>query len=236
MGTVISFVNTKGGVGKSFFAVSLAVWLADQNTDRAMVSFVNADIQKTSTRWLASLSPEADVAAHSLSSNCDDIPGRARELSRLIRNLRRRSEFLIVDTMGSTDQATEAAVVNSDLAFIPLQPSKADIWELQEAWSVISVSKKLNRGKPEAKLILNQTVQNDIVARQVRKLCAKSGIPIARTQIKRLKAYCDAAGNGTVPTRLTGSRDKTAKLAIERLFRELLAGYLPAKNRRVGNG
>ena len=234
MGTVISFVNTKGGVGKSFFAVSLAVWLADKNTDEASVSFVNADSQETSTRWLASLSPKADFTAHSLTSKSDRE--RAKELSRVIRDLRRRSEFLIVDTKGSAERTTEAAVVNSDLAFIPLQPSKADIWELQEAWSVISISKKLNSGKPDAKLILNQTVQNDFVARQVRKLCAKSDIPIAKTQIKRLKAYCDSAGNCTVPTRLTSSRDRTAKLAIEQLFQELLAGYLPAKKRRVGNG
>ena len=52
MGTVIGFVNEKGGSGKSTSAVHFACWLRAQG---ATVLLVDADTQVSSSEWLKSM-------------------------------------------------------------------------------------------------------------------------------------------------------------------------------------
>jgi cellulose biosynthesis protein BcsQ len=143
---------------------------------------------------------------------------------------------VVIDTKGEASTLTDAALLMADLAIIPFQPSGPDIWELESTLSAVVVSQEENHGKPEAFLVLNQTAEKDTVGREVRQLGKSYGIPTAKRTLKRVNAYRDAGGLGTVATRLSDKRSKRHRDAMTALFREILKDILPRQTRRAANG
>jgi chromosome partitioning protein len=229
VGTVISFANTKGGVGKSTLAVHLALWLADSGSS---VAVIDADDQATAATWLSRICNHA-VTVETLNEASED--GRADELRVKINALSSQHDFVVIDTKGSAALSTSAAIIKSDLTFVPLQASATEIWPIENALGVIRLSKEARGGKPDAKLIFNLTDDRDVVAKETRTLAKKHDIYVARTNVKRLRAYRDAPANATVTTRLTDERGKLAGQRLVQLFEEVLADYLPETNRRAAN-
>ncbi|MEM8671124.1 MAG: ParA family protein [Planctomycetota bacterium] len=230
MTKVISFVNTKGGVGKSFLSVHLAVWLADRGT---RVALIDADDQQTASKWLlAAKNHSVDVWVLEGASE----EKRTNDLRNTINDLDGNIEFVIVDTKGSAGQSTHSAVLKSDLVCVPLQPSASDLWPIENALSTIRLSQEVRKGEPKAFLILNQTDDADVLARDVRELAKQFGIPMAMTNVKRLRAYRDAPGLKQFASRLSDSRGQKAAARLSQLFEELLGGLFAQRNREVANG
>lgn len=229
MSCVIALVNTKGGVGKSFLATSMAVWLHDQGYN---VALVDADDQQTSSKWLSGIK-EHSIKIKTLDEKSEEK--RADELRKLINDYRDKFDFIMVDTKGAAGLSTSAGVIKSDIACIPLQASAADLWPIENALSVIRLSQEARGGIPKAFLVLNQTDDVDVRAREVRELAKQFDVPMARTNIKRLRAYRDAPGSRSSPTRPKGKRGQKAANRLEELFTELLDGFLVANKQRVAN-
>ena len=229
MSCIISFVNTKGGVGKSFLSVHLAIWLADANYT---VSLIDADDQQTASKWLGSAS-DHKIDIWVLEGVSEEK--RTEELRTLLNDLQDKADFVVIDTKGSAGLSTNAAVLKSDLVCVPLQPSASDLWPIENALSTIRLSQEARGGKPNAFLILNQTDDVDVLARDVRSLAKQFGIPMAKTNVKRLRAYRDAPGLRQFATRLTDRRGQKAAERLGELYQEILTGLLPAK-KEVANG
>lgn len=229
MGHVVSMVNTKGGVGKSFLSTTMAVWLFDQGY---RVALVDADDQQTASRWLSGIA-DHEIEIYLLEQRSEEK--RADELRKLINKLRDSFHFIVVDTKGSAGLTTSAGVIKSDITVVPLQASAADLWAIENALSTIRLSQEATGGKPQAFLVLNFTDDSDVGANQARRLADQFRIPMARTNVKRLRAYRDAPGMRVAPTRLTDSRGKKAGARLENLFLEVLANLID-NNRRAANG
>jgi len=229
MSCVISLVNTKGGVGKSFLSVHLAVWLADAGHK---VALLDADDQKTASKWLSGVADHA-VEVTILEGGSEEA--KAESLRKFINERKDSFDFVVVDTKGAAGLSTSAAVIKSDVACIPLQPSAADLWPIENALSTVRLSQEARAGQPKAFLVLNQTDDSDVLARDVRDLAEQFGVPMTKTNIKRLRAYRDAPGLRMVATRLTDKRGKPAADRLAELFTELLDGFLPV-NKKVANG
>lgn len=218
MTKVISFVNTKGGVGKSFLSVHMAVWLADSGY---RVSLLDADDQRTASKWLR------DAEGHSvdvwlLEGNTEEK--RTEEIRSLLSELRGKVDFVVIDTKGSAGLTTNAAVIKSDVVCVPLQPSASDLWPIENTLATIRLSQEVRGGEPRALLVLNQTADSDVLARDVRKLAEQFGMPMAKTNVKRLRAYRDAPGLRQFATRLKDARGQRAAHRLAQLFEELLGG------------
>ena len=224
---VISFVNTKGGVGKSFLSTSMAVWLHDQGHP---VTLIDSDDQKTSSKWISDIEDHA-VEIITLEEKTEDL--RADELRIRINERKRQSGYIVVDTKGSAGLTTSAAVIKSDVTCIPLQPSAADIWPLESALSVVRLSQEVRSGLPRSLLILNQIDHRDKGAQQVRHLARKYEIPVALVGVKRLRCFRDSPGHRLAPTRSTGKNDASSDLLV-RLFEEILS--VTNEPRRILNG
>ncbi len=222
-------VNTKGGVGKSFLATSMAVWLFDQGYK---VTLVDADDQHTSSKWLSGIKDHS-IEIKTLDEKSEEK--RADELRKLINIQRDNFDYVVIDTKGAAGLCTSAGVIKSDIACIPLQASAADLWPIENALSVIRLSQEARNGIPKAFLVLNQTDDSDVRAREVRGLAEKFGVPMANTNIKRLRAYRDAPGMRVSPTRPKDRRGQLAADRLEKLFNELLDGFLVDNKQKVAN-
>lgn len=229
MTCIISFVNTKGGVGKSFLSVHMAVWLSDAGHK---VALVDADDQKTASKWLGNSTGHA-VGVWVLEGTSEEQ--RTEEIRMLTNDLKGDVDFVVIDTKGSAGLATNASVVKSQLVCVPLQPSASDLWPIENALSTIRLSQEIRNGEPKAFLILNQTDDADVLARDVRELAKKFGMPMAKTNVKRLRAYRDAPGLRQFATRLKDTRGQKASGRLSDLFNEVLEGFLPVE-KVVANG
>jgi chromosome partitioning protein len=229
MSCVISFVNTKGGVGKSFLSVHLAVWLSDAGYK---VALLDADDQHTASKWMGEAT-EHEVSVWVLEGASEER--RTEEIRTLLNELNGKVDFVVIDTKGSAGLTTNASVVKSNLVCVPLRPSASDLWPIENALSTIRLSQEVRNGEPKAFLVLNQTDDSDVLARDVRQLASKFGMPMATTNVKRLRSYRDAPGLRQFATRLTDTRGKKAAERLSELYTELLDGFLPEK-KEVANG
>ena len=229
MAKVISFVNTKGGVGKSFLSVHLAVWLCDAGY---RVTFLDADDQKTSSRWLGDAEGHG-VEVWVLEGTTEEK--RTNEIRTLLNDLQHKVDFVVIDTKGSAGLTTNAAVIKSDVVCVPLQPSASDLWPIENTLATIRLSQEVRGGEPRAFLVMNQTADADVLARDIRKLAEQFGMPMAKTNVKRLRAYRDAPGLRQFATRLSDARGQRAASRLATLFEELLVGLLPSK-KEAANG
>lgn len=114
---VISFVNSKGGVGKSTSALVLAQVFAQHNSS---VTLIDADPNQPLKKW-AQLDPERvpenlyivpDVNEDTILGAIDDASAK--------------HAFVIIDLEGSKNVTVSYAIGRSDLVIIPIQGSQLD--------------------------------------------------------------------------------------------------------------
>lgn len=112
---VISFVNPKGGAGKSTAAVILATELAGKGTS---VTLLDADPNKPVSHWAK-------------------LPGRPENVNVIadiseatiiqeIQQAKTKTAFVVVDLEGTASMTVSYAISRSDLVIIPIQGSQLD--------------------------------------------------------------------------------------------------------------
>lgn len=115
-GKIISFINLKGGCGKSTSAVHAARYLLSK---KRQVCLVDADAQETSSRWIANLAagiPRPHVE-------------RFLDYDVLLENLPElvdRFERVVVDGAGGIAEIQRAALQVADLVLVPVKPTVPD--------------------------------------------------------------------------------------------------------------
>jgi len=218
---LIIVANTKGGVGKSTIAVHLAVWLLDHGCD---VALLDTDEQETASSWLSKAEPSLPVYKER----------EPKKLVSLIKRLKKNHEFIVCDTEGSYGFVGTLLPSLADLAIVPLQPSEADVDELDKALFHIQVAQE-SKGTPHAVLVLSMTAPNDAKSNRLRKLLKATSVPVAKQTLRRLNATRDVAKRGVV-TRGDTLQNRNAGRDFDRLFVELLQDCLPRRRKRVGNG
>lgn len=140
--TVITFANSKGGVGKSTLCLLIGSELAIHGTK---VLILDADTQKSCFKWAErcrlvgtlppSLVVEPAATIEQLTARLGD-PGDA--------------EIVLVDVQGSMNDLLTAAIVASSLTLVP---TKATVMEMVEAVQLFAWSKNLRRAP--LRLVLN---------------------------------------------------------------------------------
>ena len=177
VGRVVSFVGSKGGVGKSTLAINTAVELARRGSTLLM----DASLQHGVAADLLGLSPSATLAdagrqlerldgqllsglveTHPcgidlLSAPADAIEAAAVDeqvMSRVITVARRSYDFVVVDTFPLLDSVTLAILDMSDRAFVVLNNSAPTINGTAELLRVLD---RLGVERTRAQVVLNNT-------------------------------------------------------------------------------
>lgn len=136
--SVISFVSSKGGVGKTTSAVVLAGELAAAGRK---VVLIDADPNKPLEVWSRLRTPPEN-----LSIMIDDS---AETVIDTIEEARAQADFVVVDLEGTATDRIGFAVARSDLVLIPLQRSFLDANEAAKSIKLVrQMSKVASRDIP----------------------------------------------------------------------------------------
>ncbi|WP_419901080.1 AAA family ATPase [Kiloniella sp.] len=114
---VISFANSKGGVGKSTSALVLSLVLAKHNSS---VTLIDADPNQPLKRWVKRDPDRVPENLHIIPDvNEDTILNAIDEASS-------KDAFVIIDLEGSKNITVSYAIGRSNLVIIPIQGSQLD--------------------------------------------------------------------------------------------------------------
>jgi len=197
MGKVIAFSNQKGGSGKSTLSANLAVLWSNSGYK---VAVIDADAQKSLTYWLDARKNyygEDDIGITKLDF---DI----RDLIEEIKAIKRKYDFIIIDSPPSITFETIQIVKASDGLFVPVQPSPLDLMATLPFIKIAKQERKnpiiiLNRVMPRAKL-------TDAMVLRLR----YSGAKLARSRISSKVVFAEtfSVGRGVVDISVTSDASK----------------------------
>ncbi|MBK9120315.1 MAG: ParA family protein [Phycisphaerales bacterium] len=212
---IIAFLNSKGGVGKSTLAVHAATWLA---THTPGVVVVDADAQATSAGWLARAAPELRV------ERCNTAERLRNELPLLAEHC----PLVVCDAPATLNAETVLLAALADLVVLPIGPSHVDIEaSYRTARLLYQVRLRGGRaGQPDVITVLNRVQPRMRLAQVALQAVRMYGFPVAQQVVNARAAYAEAAGAGTVVSRL-GPRGRPAAEELERLWHEVLGPFVP---------
>jgi len=208
---VITLATSKGGTGKSTLARSLAAhWLALGHRP----ALVDADPQRSLANRR---DPKGRLAALPIVAEPEE---RVREV---IEELRTRHAPVIVDTAGFRNRTTIGALVETDLAIIPLKPAVEDV---DAAIATFDLVEEINRteereGRPiKVVMVLTMTMRGTVIARHVRLQLASAGYPLLTAEMPNRVAYPEAGIEGLSPS--TVDPDGAAARDIAAIVHEIM--------------
>jgi chromosome partitioning protein len=189
---VISFASTKGGVGKTTLAMSLATALANRLSGSAeyRIACIDADPNATLDTALRQTGfPEI------LSMVSD-----AETLLPTLRDAQRSADLVLIDLEGSANQSMLYAAGKSDLVIIPAQPSAFDVREARKTAGVVQQAADLVQREIPITVVLTRTpVLRQRVADHSRTQFSKADLPLLSVELVQRTAFQTMTYTGQPP-------------------------------------
>ena len=179
---IISFVNQKGGVGKTTSAINVAASLKRRNYK---IGFIDADPQGSATQW------------HSVEDNTAfEIMHHPEPISKgEINELSQDYDFLVIDAPPAIGDITKSILAVTDLSIIPLSPSSLDVWSCKGTLEMVDEARQDNPDL-DVKLLINRKIPGTRVGREARDSLAVFDMDILDTEMCQRVAYIDAMTSG----------------------------------------
>lgn len=206
MSFVISFLNQKGGVGKSTLSINVAACLAILGQK---VLLIDADKQSTASTWV-SLRQETKFQVVSMARE-----NMARDALRIAADF----DFTIIDGPPQAETISRSCIVASDLVVVPIEPGGASRWSSDLTVRQLKEAQEL---KPTLKcgFVVSRKIGSTVLGRDTRVMAADAGIPIFDTEIEQRIAYAEALTMGKTIFEWSGGG--SAVIDIQNLTHELL--------------
>jgi len=204
--SIIAIVGNKGGAGKT----TLSVNLASGFNRRSRTAIIDADPQRSSLQWRAF--SENDIVP--VFEAEDSLEAQAQALM---------SDYdrVIIDCPPSVyAPQTNKALVISQHAVIPVQPSPMDLWATVH---IVEAVEKAQETNPNLKplLVINQLEPRTLLSRLVREAVQEIGVPVADAMIRRRAIFRSSALDGKSVYE-AGRRGDAAVEEIEFLIEEIV--------------
>jgi chromosome partitioning protein len=217
MSFIISFLNQKGGVGKSTLSINVAACFAMLGQK---VLLIDADKQGTSSTW-ASLREETPF----------QVVNMAREnMARDALKLAAEFDFTIIDGPPQAETISRSCIVASDLVVVPIEPGGASRWSSD---LTVRQLKEAHELKPNLKcgFVVSRKIGTTVLGRDTRMMAADAGIPVFDTEVEQRIAYAEALTMGKTIFEWSGAGP--AVIDMQNLSHELLE-VLIEQNIRTG--
>ncbi|RJL00483.1 ParA family protein [Paracoccus aestuarii] len=181
-GRIITVAQQKGGSGKTTVAVNLAVSLHARGHS---VALVDTDPQGSLGRWfMERMERKGEDEAMDFSTS--SAWGASYESEKL----KRRFDFVIIDTPPKIDSDLRPALRAADLVVVPVATSHVDLWATE---GVLDLAR---REKAPLLVVLNRTRPNTRLSAEVAEKAGELGAHVADTQIANRVAYAETLGQG----------------------------------------
>jgi len=149
-GIIVSFLQIKGGVGKSTLAVNLAVSFSH---DQLKVKIIDCDIrQRTCSKWISRRNDyHPDYPKIFSSIQMDDLRNSVLEDAK-------NYDVIIIDVQGSDNKSLRTALLISDIVYVPFSPSQNDIEAMEELCELLAETQVQNDNRKTFYILNNCSV------------------------------------------------------------------------------
>lgn len=181
-GRIITVAQQKGGSGKTTLAVNLAVALRAAGH---VVAMVDTDPQGSMGRWfIERLTRQGEDEGLEFSTS--SAWGASYEAEKL----KKRFDYVIIDTPPKIDTDLRPALRVADLVVVPVASSQVDLWATE---GVLDLAR---REKAPVMIVLNRARSNTRLGAEIASSAADLGAMLAETQIANRVGYAETLGQG----------------------------------------
>ncbi len=217
---IISFLNHKGGVGKTTLCTNISSAIM-QLDDPHSILLVDADPQGSLRDWH---NANENRCPDKLNILAADRKNALSELPSLLVDT--RFNYVVIDTPGNIKELHGAALHISDLVIIPIRPSPYDIWATEDTLELVKTAKRFNKNL-KAAIVVNQAIPNTIIHKEVKELLKQysDDFYIVPEHISHRVAFAKAASTGnTVYDTLDNAAIKEVSAVTNILLGHLFEG------------
>jgi len=202
---IISFLNQKGGVGKTTLSVNVAGCLARQGH---RVLLIDADKQGSATTW-ASLREDAPFQVVSMAR-----ANMARDALKLAQDY----THTVIDGPPHAEEVARSCIVASDFVALPIEPSGLSTWASDLTVRQVTEAQEF---KPTLKcgFVVSRKIGKTVIGRDIRNMAAEAGLHILRSEIEQRVAFAEGMTMGQ--TIFEWAAGSNAAQEIEHLTKEI---------------
>jgi chromosome partitioning protein len=148
---VISFLNQKGGSGKTTLSTNVAHGLILKGLKTILI---DTDPQKSALDWYAAMPKEEKIVPV--------IGIDPRTIDSVLPSITSGYNVVVIDGSGKVTGAMSSIVVISDVILIPINPTQYDVWASADLVKIIREQQALNklnyRDGPKAEFVINRDI------------------------------------------------------------------------------
>ncbi len=211
---ILSFLNQKGGVGKSTLSTNAADYLHRQGSKTLLI---DADPQGTTNNW-AALRDEMMFPVIALARG-----NMAQEILDHAVNY----DHIVIDGPPRAEALSRAVIIASDLIVIPIEASGASDWASQTTIQHVQEARQYKETLKSVFLV-SRVIVNTVISRSIRDHVADHGIPLLRATVANRVAFAEALTMGK--TIFEWAPDSTATLEFSTVMQEIGAFYEQEKS------
>ena len=202
---IVSFLNQKGGVGKTTLSVNVAGCLARQGH---RVLLIDADKQGSATTW-ASLREDAPFQVVSMAR-----ANMARDALKLAQDY----DHTIIDGPPHAEEIARSCIVASDFVALPIEPSGLSTWASDLTVRQVKEAQEF-KSTLKCGFVVSRKIGKTVIGRDIRNMAAEAGLPILESEIEQRVAFAEGMTMGQ--TIFEWAADSNAAREIEHLTKEI---------------
>ena len=202
---IVSFLNQKGGVGKTTLSINVAACFAKAGR---RVLLIDADKQGSASTW-AGLREETPFQVVSLAR-----ANMARDALKMAADY----DVAVIDGPPHAEEIARSCIAASDFVALPIEPSGLSTWASDLTVKQVREAQDFKPGL-KCGFVVSRKIGKTVIGRDIRNMAAEAGLPILSAEIEQRVAFAESITMGQTIFEWTG--EGAAAREIEALVSEI---------------